>query len=164
MPNWCSNILVIRGTKQQRENFKNKYCELVKVGWNDKEVLSISFNKVIPEPTSIEECPEEYILRTKEDARREHLEWDENNPRKWFNWYKFHCNKWGCKWDCDPSNAEETDTALKLHFATPWGPPYGIIVKFIEDNSGLKISGRFDEPNMDLHGSYTYKNYQKYFN
>lgn len=162
MPNWCNNILRIRGTKKQREEFKAKYCELVKVDWRENEILMIDFNKVIPEPETIEDCPEKYLIRNKEDADRAHLAWDENNPRRWFNWYKFRRDKWFCKWPGDPYDSTESKTMLRLDFDTPWGPPLGIIAKLIKDHPELKISGRFDEPNMDLHGSYTYKNYEKY--
>ena len=152
MPNLCMNTLVIRGTKQQRENFKKKYCEFVKKEYSDHEVLYLDFNKIIPEPETIDECPEEFILHNEKEARDLCLGWDENNPRKWFNWYKFHCNKWGCKWGADPYDYKETKTGLWLNFDTPWCPPIGIIRKLIIDNYDLKIKCSFDEPGMNIHG------------
>lgn len=159
MPNWCENKILIRGTKQQRKEFKAKYCKLVKVDWRDKEIWALDFNKVIPQPKSIEECPEEFIIHNEEEARKEFLNYDENNERRWFNWYRWACHNWGTKWNASPYDSRETDVCLTLWFDTPWSPPDPIISKLILDNYDLKITGRYDEPNMDIHGWYTYKDW-----
>ena len=161
MPNWCNNVMIIRGNKKQREEFKDKYCRLVKSEWEDKDILTLDFNKVIPQPKTIEECPEKYIIHNEEEARKEFLSWDENNERRWFNWYKFNCNEWGCKWNSSACDSIETKTTLRLIFDTPWGPPYNIIGKLIQNHPELKISGRYTEEGMEIYGSYNYKNYQE---
>lgn len=157
MPNWCHNKIIIRGSKKQREEFKEKYCELVNIPYHDEKIWSLDFNKVIPEPKTIKECPKKYLIRNAEEAEKRHLEYDESNERKWFDWYQYHCDNWGCKWEGDPDNSEECESSLTIKFYTPWGPPYKIISKLIKDNPELKITGRFDEPNMDLHMSFSYK-------
>lgn len=161
MPNWCMNTLVVRGTKKQREEFKTKYCSLIKKEYSDHEVLSLDFDKIIPEPRTINECPEKYILHNKEEARKDCLGWDESDPRKWFNWYRWRLNNWGVKWNCDPYAHKETQTGLWLCFDTAWGPPIGVIRRLIIDNYNLKIKCSFDEPGMDIHGLISYEDFDE---
>lgn len=157
MPNWCTNKLIIRGTQKQREEFKTKYCELVEVSWSDEKIWVLDLNKVIPEPRTIEECPKEYVIHNKEEAEQRHLGYDETYERKWFDWYRYHCDKWGCKWNAEPYDSKDKKTSFTIWFDTPWGPPYKVIAKLMRDNPKLKITGRCDEPNMDLHMKFNYE-------
>jgi hypothetical protein len=49
MPNWCSNSLVVKGSPEQLEIFKN----IVK-GTGDYRETSLSFNSIIPRPKSLD--------------------------------------------------------------------------------------------------------------
>ena len=101
------------------------------------------------------------VWSAQEEARKEFLSWDESDERRWFNWYKFNCNEWGCKWNSSACDSIETETTLRLIFDTPWGPPYNIIGKLIQNHPELKISGGYMEEGMGIYGSYNYKNYQE---
>ena len=48
-----------------------------------KDDYVIDFNKIIPEPTTIEECPEDCRVKSAKEA---HISEDEARP--WFNWYE----------------------------------------------------------------------------
>lgn len=161
MPNFCMNVLTVRGTKKQREEFKAKYCSLVKKEYSDREVLWLDFDKIIPQPKTINECPEKYILHNEEEARKDYLGWDESNPRKWFNWYRWRLNNWGTKWNCDPYDYKENKSGLWLCFDTAWTPPMNIIRRLIIDNYDLKIKCSFDEPGMDIHGCISYEDFDE---
>lgn len=160
MPNWNENLLIIRGTKKQREEFKAKYCHIEHPEFSEHDILALSFDEIIPEPKTIDECPEKYIIHNKEEAVKKGLSWGENNERRWFNWYVWRNKHWGTKWDCVPVNSEETKTSLKLWFDTAWYPPVGIIERLIRDNYDLKISCIYNEPGMDIHGRISYLDFE----
>ena len=159
MPNYCENLLIIRGSKKQREEFKKKYCEKVHLEYSNKDVISLIFENVIPEPKTIEECPEAYVIHNAEEARQHCLSWEENDERRWFNWYNWRRNYWQTKWEGLPVHSEETKTSLRLWFDTAWTPPIGVIRKLILDNYNLKIVCKFDEPGMDIHGKIMYSDF-----
>lgn len=159
MPNWNENYMIIRGSKEQREEFKKKYCSLVKNQWFDREILTLDFDKVIPQPKTREECPEEYIIHNETDAKKNHLSFDKKDPKNWFNWYKWRIDNWSTKWEANPIDSGETKTSLWIMFDTAWAPPENIIEKLIIDNYDLKITCRYNEPGMQLNGRYSYLDY-----
>ena len=39
-------------------------------------------------------------------------------------WYEWHCNNWGCKWNCSDASLEEiADNHIEYWFTTPWSCP-----------------------------------------
>ena len=114
MPNWTYNtITVTEGT-----------CDLRKF---ISEHNDFDFNLIIPEPKSKEQCivdyGEEYI-----DKGDSHLMHDETD--KWFNWYSWHCNFWGTKWNaCHVCMA---DDGSSVDFDTAWAAPEPIFKRLSE--------------------------------
>ena len=123
-------------------------------------MLCLDFNKVIPEPETIDECPEKYIIHNKEEAAARFLGWDENDPKRWFDWYNWRISNWGTKWIGIPNASEETTKSLKLYFDTAWAPPSGVVERLILDNYNLKISCHYEEPGMGFSGTISYKQYE----
>lgn len=79
----------------------------------DEPKYFIDFNKIIPEPTTKEECPKEFLVT--EDS---HIVEREEKP--WFDWYKWHLEYWGTKWnayDCDTIIGK---TCITFVFSTAW--------------------------------------------
>lgn len=83
--------------------------------------VDFSFQWIIPEPNSKDECPKEYIDNG--DANVTH-----NDGKDWFNWYDWHCYFWGTKWDC--YNVEIF--CDQLEFQTAWSSPGPIFEKLAE--------------------------------
>ena len=84
----------------------------------------IDFNKIIPEPTAIEECPEDYRVKSAKEA---HISEDEARP--WFNWYKWHCTYWGTKWGAYDCYTIIGKSFIQFVFSTAWSLAYPVMQK-----------------------------------
>lgn len=82
----------------------------------------IDFNKIIPEPTTIEECPEDCRVKSEKEA---HISEDEARP--WFNWYKWHCTYWGTKWGAYDCYTIIGKSFIQFVFSTAWNVAQPII-------------------------------------
>lgn len=103
MPNHTINTVQMKGIRR-----KKLYSFI-----NGKKCFD--FNKLVPEPMSIQCCPEQYI-----DNGNRHLM--HNDERSWFDWYDWHCDYWGTKWNSynysdNPANDDE------ISFWTAWSEP-----------------------------------------
>lgn len=83
---------------------------------------AIDFNKIIPEPTTIEECPEDCRVKSAKEA---HISEDEARP--WFNWYEWHCTYWGTKWGAYDCYTKIGKSYIKFIFSTAWNVAQPII-------------------------------------
>ena len=111
MPNWVTNT----GTIMSDKDTITKILETIT---SDRSMFD--FYKIIPEPQTKEECKPEYY-------KTEHSAIVEDVDKPWFNWYKWHCDNWGTKWDaCDPYVQRISDTELSIYFDTAWSFPYPI--------------------------------------
>lgn len=129
MPNWTQNIMVVRGTEIAVEYFLKKYID---------STGAFDFNKVIPEPKTKEECPEEYLI---EEGKEEHT----SSIKPWFDWYHWRCDHWGTKWNaactmitpkslCTTTRASKrvhgkTWYEVEITYDTAWSPPMPVIEK-----------------------------------
>lgn len=94
-----------------------------------EEKYFIDFNKIIPEPTTIEECPEDCRVKRAIEA---HIEADSERP--WFDWYTWHNEFWGTKWNAYDSYSIVNKSSITFVFLTAWSMPYPVIKR-------LKILG-----------------------
>ena len=159
MPNWCENKLQIIGETQNII----KFMEYIK---GDGQELS--FNKIIPEPATAEDCPEEYVIHDEQDARNHHLGWDINDERRWFDWYHWRYTYWGVKWNCSnviaPSISQikrKKLTSVNIYFNTPWGPAEPIMEALLEkeEEFGLKFKFMWYEPGCCFKGKWSDEEY-----
>lgn len=88
----------------------------------EKTEYAIDFNKIIPEPTTIEECPEDCRVKSAKEA---HISEDEARP--WFNWYEWHCTYWGTKWGAYDCYTKIGKSYIKFIFSTAWNVAQPII-------------------------------------
>lgn len=146
MPNWVTNKIEVIG--------HNAY-EFVKDFFNEE----FSFNKIIPEPATPEECEEKYILNNEEDARSHFLSWDESNERKWFNWYDWRRDKWGTKWDIDTNELSVSDSSVCFYMA--WSCPLPVIVALSQKFPQFTFIICFEDEAMDYEGRFAFKNGEK---
>ena len=152
MPNWCDNqISIIANTPNDLVKFVRKY--LLKKGGSNGS-LELDFNKIIPEPKSINECPSKYIIPEDKRCR---------DKKNWFDWYHWHCDFWGTKW-----NVSEDETYISINsiddiikngykelyiFApTAWCPCVPIILKLQEDNPNICIELKYYECGVGFAG------------
>ena len=92
---------------------------------NTEELFSVDkvggkyfdFNKIVPEPTSKEECIQKYGERyvDKGDKPLQHSDDD-----KWFDWYSWHVDFWGTKWGACDTYIIDDNT---ISFSTAWSEP-----------------------------------------
>jgi len=134
MPNWVENDLRISAkSKEELSRIKERII--------DKDG-HLSFAILVPEDRDDESYwvdPEKHCL-SDEDARED---------GKVFNWYDFHCDKWGCKWDASEDDVFEDGCYLSIRFSTPWSAPvhwYDVLVETFPDAT---IGLRAVDPSMD---------------
>ena len=129
MPNWCYNTITFP-TKKAYTDFIEQY---------GKGSRKFSYQWIIPEPKSPEECEEKYILHNDEERKAAYLAKDTG----WFNWYDWHWDKWGCKWDAifyDEDNCFD-DEKFSICFDSPWSEPIKVYEKMAE--LGIEFSYTF---------------------
>lgn len=86
------------------------------------EEYAIDFNKIIPEPMTREECPEDCI-----DTPDSHIESDSERP--WFNWYNWHVKYWGTKWGAYDCHTKIGKSYIQFVFSTAWNLAYPVMEK-----------------------------------
>ena len=101
MPNWTTN-----------------YVRMENIGNEDLyDSANFDFNKLVPEPKTKEECEQKYGAEYLDDGTKSlgHTETD-----KWFDWYNWHCDFWGTKWNaCDTYVVSDDE----VQFSTAWTEP-----------------------------------------
>lgn len=124
MPNWVSNVLVLRPEDAKKVE---EFIDVVEE--NGMSYPRFDFNKIIPMPDTVyngnvgfgdDWHPKDMSL---EDYRAKFPDG---------NWYDWSCNNWGCKWNAssvDYHPPEEGDEYGTLWFNTPWGTPTPVMVE-----------------------------------
>jgi hypothetical protein len=148
MPNWCNNIVEVRGPKKiVKELVDHKF----------------DFQKIYPCPAELDitagregadDSPEQIALVAKEKA----------NLKKYgyANWYDWSVANWGTKWNAGGVDREEMmvdydedvdDTGIAIFtFDSAWAPPIGVFRKLKEIHPDLFIEGRYSEPGVGFFG------------
>lgn len=115
MPNWCYNVI--------KFNNKSIIDDIVKDG-------KVDFSVLVPEPDTPAGLDSKYLSNARKDEKGrwnspKHIMVDEEKP--WFNWYSWHHDFWGCKWNaCNSKTSPRNviDDGCEFDFDTPWVPPY----------------------------------------
>ena len=111
MPNWVSNRVTME-----------RLCDC-NIFNDDKE---FDFNKIVPQPKNISECPSKYIISKLE---RETVNIEILNDRPWFHWYDWNWENWGTKWGAHDTYKIDKNN---ICFKTAWCPPLGVVVGVCE--------------------------------
>lgn len=98
----------------------------------DHEDYIIDFNKIIPEPTTEEECPK-WALLDKGDS----IEVESDRP--WFNWYRWRLEKWDTKWGAYDGYTIREKTSLAFVFSTAWSTSMPIIRRLMILNYDFEV-------------------------
>lgn len=140
MPNWVYVNLNMNGLCKKEELFSVK----------DDGKKYLDFNKIIPEPKTKEEClekyGEKYLDSVDEKGNSTHYLMHENSD-DWFNWYDWHRDFWGTKWNACYCNIVDDNT---VSFETAWSLPEPVL---------LKLSEIFPEEEINVSVSYEMEPY-----
>ena len=101
MPNWTWSTISMKGIGKKRL-------------YTNKE---FDFNKIVPEPKTMDECLKKYGKKYIDEGNC-HLMHSEED--KWFNWYDWHCDFWGTKWNATDTAKYDDDT---IQITTAWTEP-----------------------------------------
>lgn len=109
----------------------------------------INFNKIIPEPTTIEECPERYLATVDYDII------EETDDKPWFNWYDWHIDYWGTKWNAYGCYTLIGKSWIKFVFSTAWNVASPVIHRL--DLLGYDMNIKFADEDLGSNcGEMTY--------
>ena len=113
---------------------------------------NFDFNKIIPQPRTVEECPSEYVIPETE-RKNSGIEILVDKP--WFHWYSWRWDNWGTKWGaCDTYKVDENT----ISFSTAWCPPLKVIEKLSEKFPDRKIEFLFVNEDYDGEHTLIFKN------
>ena len=150
MPNYCNNVVEIRGP-----------VKVVKALVDHR----LDFQKIHPYPPELDitagregadDSPEQIALVAAE----------ESNLKKYGykNWYDWCVNNWGTKWNAGGDNdamqvdfdEDQGDQGIALfQFDTAWAPPLGVLEKLMDTHPELSIECRYHEPGVGFFGVWT---------
>lgn len=154
MPNYVKNVLKFKNLTPEGKEFIVHMIAEIKPEFDTEKYL-IDFNKIIPEPESEHDCPDEYKLKPTSAVAPE-------PGRSWFNWYDWRVAHWGTKWPPSEQYHIETKSNLTFVFTTAWTLPYPIIRKL--RILGIDFEHRWADEDLGHNcGKITYKSEQDYW-
>lgn len=136
MPNWCNNSLRVdsNGSRDAITKFRE---------WLGQEGFKL--NKIKPMPSELD------------DTTSPTREGDEEKAKLLFekygasNWYDWHVNNWGCKWDVD-AEVNDNDSLIIVNFDSAWAPPQEAIKELARQFPELEFRLSYEEPGMGFAG------------
>ena len=176
MPNWCENILIVRGLEQKRleefdNAFKGKGTKWGLDSWQldgktPEEVaeMKAKYEKDYEEsePTysfdALYPVPQEVIdVGFSGDRKGVSLEQSLealHDEEKWLDGYTWCVSHWGTKWDIDGESISvgKDENEYTYHFSTAWAPPAGWLAKVAKDWTDLSFELRYEEGGVGFAG------------
>lgn len=154
MPNWCeNNIIITADTPNDLVKIVRRYF-LEKGGSNGS--LELDFNRIVPEPETINSCPPKYIINNNSNNIQK------LKSRGWFNWYDWHCDYWGTKWNASSESWFDIDSIdeilkngikrLYIYTQTAWSPCVPIVQALQRQNPNIFVEMQYYEPGMCFAG------------
>ena len=117
MPNWVTNFVICK------EELLDKILDADG---------NVDFSILVPEPATKEELLKNYGVRyldTIDENGRSSRAITHNDGKEWFDWYNWHCDFWGCKWNESGGYVHREDGYAYVSFDTAWSPPDSWIEK-----------------------------------
>lgn len=68
------------------------------------------------------------------------------------NWYDWHINNWGTKWDIDATLEDEWEEGLSYSFDSAWSPPVQWLEKVSKDYPELEFRLKYEEGGVGFMG------------
>lgn len=153
MPNWCSNVLMFRGDKEEVDKLLNAVSTTE---------TALSLDKIITTPQELKNAS----APNRDEKEAERLE-------KLYgasDWYNFQVKNWGTKWDVNATISydshdtpvgwttlnEKPTRVVSMHFESAWSPPTAAIDMLASKFPKVDIYHTFDEPGCDFSGYVMY--------
>ena len=122
MPNHVRNVVKIKNIPKDKIDYiLNKLAVKYTFDMTGKDEWIMDFDLIIPEPRYESDCPKEYFVN-----KDSHIA--EYEGRSWFDWYRWHLDKWGTKWNAYDGYTIIGKTQLTFVFSTAWTSPVPIYV------------------------------------
>lgn len=142
MPNWCDNVVMIKGDPEVIKTVKQTLQEAGNV---------FSFNK-------ISECPPALLNASAPNRSEQSIEFNTKKygAKDWYDW----CNSnWGTKWNSSDAHITvDHDDQIAYSFQTAWAPPIPVYEKLAEMFPNTNIFINYDESGCDFSGYRYYEN------
>jgi hypothetical protein len=145
MPNWCNNTVEINHKDPAK---MYALVEAINKGEFCKFAIPIpeSLN-IIAGRAGADDNPEQIALV---EAEKRNLA-----QHGYKNWWDFCTNEWGTKWDVDPYDKVEYDSAhdkngITFGFDSAWAPPCGVYEALMDQ--GYSVRAYYYEPGMAFCG------------
>jgi hypothetical protein len=153
MPNWCTNMISIKG---ESEGHIKDICEALK---SDTSIFD--FNKIIPYPEKYAELDRIADEWRGTDGKPRFSSKDQA-PVDGFNQggHEWVYKNWGTKWNVDSkfiAVSRPDEDQVVFCFDTAWSPPTPVIQKLSELFPTAGIVLRFKEPDMEEKGLLSFK-------
>ena len=150
MPNYCNNVVEIRGPQKVVKALVDHRLDFMKIYPYPKDL------DIVAGRSGADDSPEQIALVAAE----------ESNLKKYGykNWYDWCVSEWGTKWNAGGSdNAdmqidwdEDGDDSIALfQFDTAWAPALGVLQKLRDDHPELSVECRYHEPGVGFMGVWT---------
>ena len=150
MPNYCNNVVEIRGPQKVVKALVDHRLDFMKIYPYPKDL------DIVAGRSGADDSPEQIELVAAEKS----------NLKKYGykNWYDWCVSEWGTKWNAGGSdNAdmqidwdEDGDNSIALfQFDTAWAPALGVLQKLRDDHPELSIECRYNEPGVGFMGVWT---------
>ena len=143
MPNWCENIVTIKGNKKNINKIKKIIRE-----------SDGFFSKLIPLNEHLNEKQNEWNKLSEEEQK----EWQNNFESYEFNngGYDERVKQWGTKWDVEVYSYNGNDNSIDIEFDSAWSPPLeGLLA--ISDKYKVDCHCSYREPGMCFAGEFEAK-------
>ena len=111
MPNYVYNTIICK------ENLLNKILNAENL---------VDFGILIPEPKTKKDCIDMYgnaYIDEPNEKGESSRRLMHDDGKDWFNWYDWHCDFWGCKWNACETNVEKENEYYYITFMTAWCEP-----------------------------------------
>ena len=120
MPNWCSNLLLIKSENKDLL----EYLAQVWTPSNDSD-NGFSLELIIPMPDELR------TTTSPTQPGQKHIAREMTKKYGYPDWYEWAIKNWGTKWDIDPKELTvslQSDN-LKMTFLTAWSPPIPVLME-----------------------------------
>jgi len=160
MPNWCTNILYVRGEKDDLEEFMSAIKNPVEFWRKEREKTKQEMKELSP-LEKLRAITEVNAYRAPDELWYGLLSALFPPPKgatyeyegKYYPEQEWCIDYWGTKWDIEDYTVTENDDGYCIMFDTAWAPPLNWLRVVSALFSRLVFELVFEEPGMEIKGS-----------